>query len=65
MGESLDRSCMSGHLRILKSATSAVNVLEPLWNRDDRGLRVEVLSREIIHSDAQCKTVARLAFVQN
>lgn len=33
---------MSGHLRTLKSVMSAVNILEPLWDRDDCVLRMEI-----------------------
>lgn len=42
---------MSGHLRTLKSVMSAVNILEPLWDRDDRVLtiRMEILFREKLY----------------
>lgn len=44
--------CMSGHLRTLKSVMSAVNILEPLWDRDDRVLtiRMEILFREKLYT---------------
>lgn len=63
-GDSLNRSCTSGHLRILKSAMSAVNVLEPLWDRDDRGLEWKSYpGRNEVHSDSvrnNCESLERL-----